>query len=424
MVNFMAEGRASFPVPIAVGGVVSTDRTRTLAGSRLATLATDTLWVSFIFVACYATAPFKELGLERLFWLGADVTVMAFLLYQTSKFARILGDNLVVLSWPVLACMSALWSVTPSISLYQGVQLLLTVLVGFYLCMYASLERILQLLFAALLAAAVLSALYVVGSPGRSVGTGGEWLGIFPHKNVLGHMMVLLIITGLCLFLQGWRPRLTAIAIVFGTALLLLSRSGVALAAMAIVLAPLTLAILVRMGWVAFSMMIGLLLIALSASLLVAEFYRFDIIQYAFDVLGKDATLTGRTILWEFGWEAYSQRPWLGYGFKGYWESPSTTVTLLRLVIGQDLWFFHNNFIDVAVAFGTLGPIMLALGLSVAFFSAIRWFIVEPQYVNLWPILFLVFVLVLTNVENPLFQNHGIHQLLFVVAVAGTKRTP
>jgi exopolysaccharide production protein ExoQ len=410
------------PLPNALGGVIGADRGRTLRGSRLGRLATDALWVAFIFVACYATTPVKDLALERYFWLGADAAVLAVLLYQTSKFVRILIDNLVLLSWPILACMSAVWSVAPGMSLYHGVQLLLTVLVGLYLCMHTSLERIMQLLFVALLATAVLSALYVVGSPDTSIGTGGEWLGVFPHKNVLGHMMALLIITGLCLFLQGWRPRLTAFGIAIGTALIVFSRSGVGLVAVAIALAPLPLAILLRTGWIAFGIGLGLLLIALSANLLAVELYHIDMVQYVLDWLGKDATLTGRTLLWEFGWEAYSERPWLGYGYKGYWEDPSTTARLLRLVIGQDLWFFHNNFIDVAVAFGTLGPIALVVGLGFAFFSTIRAFLQDPQYVKLWPILFLILVLVLTNVENPLFQNHSIHQLLFVVAVVGTQR--
>jgi O-antigen ligase len=192
----------------------------------------------------------------------------------------------------------------------------------------------------------------------------------------------------------------------------LLSRSSVGLVALAIALAPLPLAILQRTSWSAFSIAIGVLLIALSTSLFVIEFYRIDIVQYVLDVLGKDSTLIGRTLLWEFGWQAYNDGPWLGYGFKGYWESPAATTTLLRFVIGQDIWFFHNNFVDVAVAFGTLGPITLALGLGFGFFSTIRAFLRDPQYIKIWPILFLVFVLVPTNVENPLFQNHSIHQLL------------
>ena len=418
----MAESRTPLPLPNALGGVIDADRRRALGSFRLGRLATDALWVAFIFVACYATTPVKDLALERYVWLAADITVFAFLLYQTSKFTRILSDNLVVLSWPILACMSALWSVAPAISLYHGVQLLLTVLVGCYLCIYASLERILQLLFVALLLTAVLSALHAIASSGTTIGAGGEWRGLFPHKNVLGHMMALLILTGACLFLQGWRPLLSGSGILIATAMILLSRSGVGLVAIVIVLAPLPLAILFRTGWIAFSIAIGLLLIALSTTLLAAELYHIDVVQYVLGVLGKDSTLTGRTLLWEFGWEAYNERPWLGYGFKGYWESPSTTATLLRFVMGQDLWFFHNNFVDVAVAFGTLGPIALAAGLGFGFFSTMRAFLQDPQYVKLWPVLFLVFVLVLTNVENPLFQNHSIHQLLFVVAVVGTQR--
>ena len=37
--------------------------------------------------------------------------------------------------------------------------------------------------------------------------------------------------------------------------------------------------------------------------------------------LGKDATLTGRTDLWEFVKICISQRPLLGWGFSAFWLS-------------------------------------------------------------------------------------------------------
>ena len=252
--------------------------------------------------------------------------------------------------------MSALWSVPPAISLYHGLQLSLTVLVGCYLCIYASLQRILQLLFVALLATALLSAVYVLASPYEAIGAGGEWQGLFPHKNVLGHMMALLILKAICLLLQGWRPLLSTFAIVVATAMICCPDQVSVWSHLLLHWLRCRLRILLRTSWSAFSIAIGVLLIALSTSLFVIEFYRIDIVQYVLDVLGKDSTLTGRTLLWEFGWQAYNDGPWLGYGFKGYWESPAATTTLLRFVIGQDIWFFHNNFVDVAVPSARLDP--------------------------------------------------------------------
>jgi O-antigen ligase len=85
--------------------------------------------------------------------------------------------------------------------------------------------------------------------------------------------------------------------------------------------------------------------------------------------------------------------------------------------MGQELWFFHNLFVEVAVAFGVVGPILLAAGLFAAFRRAITTFAAERSPVSLWPLLFLLFLVPYVLAENPLFQNHSLLQLLFVVAM-------
>jgi len=118
--------------------------------------------------------------------------------------------------------------------------------------------------------------------------------------------------------------------------------------------------------------------------------------------------------------EALHNRPWLGHGYKAYWDSPETSALLLRTVIGQDLWFFHNNFLDVGVAFGYVGILLLSAGLLLALYLTIKKSVTSREYAALWPPIYIVFVLVLSTAENPLFQNHSLHQLLFIVAVAGS----
>ncbi len=40
------------------------------------------------------------------------------------------------------------------------------------------------------------------------------------------------------------------------------------------------------------------------------------------------------------------------YGCKGYWSGVDSTAYLLKVVIEQDLWMFHNNFLEILVGFG------------------------------------------------------------------------
>ena len=230
-------------------------------------------------------------------------------------------------------------------------------------------------------------------------------MGVFPHKNVLGHMMCILTITGACLFMMGWRPLVTAGGVILALGLLYLSRSGTSLIALSIAFSVLPVAIALRLGPFALSIMIGVILIVGAAFLLAIEVSDVDLISAVLGLLGKDETLTGRTLLWDFGIDAFYSRPWLGFGYKGYWDSSDTPALLLRTVIGQDLWFFHNNILDVAVAFGVIGPVLLAAGLVVAFITAIKRLVNDRGYAALWALLYVVFVTVLCTAENPLFQN-------------------
>jgi exopolysaccharide production protein ExoQ len=383
-------------------------------GIGLRALLLDALWIVFLFGASSAPYPLGVTNVERYFWFPADLVVVVVAIAHKGEFLRLARRHTIFLTWPMLASISMIWSLTPWTSLYHGIQLFMTIMVGLLLCYYASLERILQLLFAALSVSAVLSVVYTLAN-GQ---LGAEWQGVFPHKNVLGHMMCLLIITGLCLFLTGWRP-LVAVSGIFGALVLLfLSRSGTAFIALAVALCVLPFVISLRTGFLPLALTIGLALIAIATSLLVVEVMDVHLFQAVLSSLGKDETLTGRTILWEYGVEAFNSRPWLGFGYKAYWDSSETSATLLRTVIGQELWFFHNNFMDVAVAFGFIGPVLLAAGLLTALFASVKRGAQSRGSAALWPVSYVAFVAVLTTAENPLFQNHSLHQLLLIVVAA------
>jgi exopolysaccharide production protein ExoQ len=294
----------------------------------------------------------------------------------------------------------------------------MTVMVSLCLCMTASLKHILRLLFLALLATAVLSALLAVASPRLALGISGEWQGVFPHKNVFGHMMAIMVITGTTLFLAGWRPLVSGSGIILALGALAMSRSGTAIIALAMVMMIVPLALTSRLGPIAISMTIGIILIVTSVGLLTVEALDLDPYKAGLKALDKDETLTGRTILWEFALDAFDTRPWLGYGYKAWWESPQTDAQLLRIVVGQDLWFFHNTFLDLAVAFGVLGPIALIAGLGQGVYRSIRNFAVGRDLVYLWPILFLALSIVYCFVDFVLFVNHSISQMLLVIAIA------
>jgi O-antigen ligase len=360
-------------------------------------------WILFVLVV--PTSPLiKPASLDQLAWLGCDLAAIVYFVHHPDRFRALLGTAPLILAWPILAIASAAWSLTPAVSAYHGLQLLGTVLAGFAMRDSLGLVRILKILFLGLFCGQVLSILASVAVPRLTYGLDGGWSGIYIHKNVLGSMMSLQLLCAACLFLQGWRRLLTATGFLLAMALLLKSHSASSLVAGLVGLAPLTAILAWRRG----NLFVGFCL-----GITVAVVYGNQIANSILNNLGKDATLTGRTILWQFGLDQFWREPFIGVGYQAYWESPLTTAPYLRFVIKQPLWFFHNNFVDVAVAFGSLGLILLASGLVDTLAKITKYFLSNPYYVQAWPILFFSQVMVFSSLECVLFLNHTLHQLLF-----------
>lgn len=393
------------------------DLYRSGAPSRTVQLVIDCFWIAFFIVACHGASRLRHLGIERLAWLAADFVALTFILLRPDAVIRLLRQNLILVSWPLLACASAFWSLTPAYSFYHGVQLFLTVLVGLCLTLTASLRHILVLLFVAITVTAMLSLAMVAISPWTAIDRSGEWLGVYTHKNVLGNMMGVMAITGVALFLSGWRPLVSGGGVVLALGLLALSRSGTAIVALAAVLALVPLLFTVTRGTLFVALAAGLALMAIAAAFGIFAMLDINPYTYGLEALGKDETLTGRTILWEFAVDAFQERPWLGYGYKGWWESAETDAGLLRFVVQQDLWFFHNTFLDLAVAFGIWGPIFLVMGLGVGVYRTVAAYAARRDPLLLWPIQYVALSIIYCSVDFVLFTNHSFGQMLFVIAV-------
>ena len=405
----MAAVRLAFRFPIGWAA-------RGVSLSAIGKLCTSALWVIFI-IGTSSAAPPNMSGIERLFWLPVDLLVVLLFLPNLNSFLTLMLNNWIMVSWPVLAILSTLWSLSPGVTLYHGLQLLMTVWVALMLCMSTNRLRLLQIVLAAIFCLQCLSVLAVL-LPRYGISPGGEWRGVFPHKNVLGMFMSLQIITAACLFLHGWRRNVCGAIIIFALGLLVMSRSGTSMLGTIVALSPLPFAICYRQGLQWLGLLLSVLMLAAGAALCALAIGDIDPFGLVLGSVGKDATLTGRTILWDIGITAFWERPLIGYGYKGYWESPDTTVQYLRLVIGQDLWFFHNNFIEVAVAFGVVGLALFVFGLAWALVKTARDFIWDREYTTLWSLLVVLFLVFLCLGENPLFSNHSLHQFFLVAALA------
>lgn len=77
------------------------------------------------------------------------------------------------------------------------------------------------------------------------------------------------------------------------------------------------------------------------------------------EFLGRDPTLTGRTLLWAWGIDAGMQRPWLGWGYVGYIGSAEAIMYAQRLqrFVNYEVPHFHNSYVQAFVELGALGVV-------------------------------------------------------------------
>lgn len=266
-----------------------------------------------------------------------------------------------------LVVLSAAWSVSPMDSLIYGAMAAGNILVACMMAAEYSLNQIARM-FLKVLTVLVLAgmAFALIGLEqvmdfdphARSNLLGGEKIrGFFQHNIMAGFYAATGAVLAMTL-LRGIRRVLVLTAfIVF--VVWAGSATGLLLAGAAVIIVPLAqllvpriplgglLAVLVPLGATA-----GALLNQVWVPLL--------------EAVGRDPTLTGRTVLWEWGLRAIAERPVVGWGFTGYFNSPQGAIPSLYVPEFDDyvIAHFHNSYIQTAVDLGLLGLLVLILVLG------------------------------------------------------------
>ncbi|MER8392002.1 O-antigen ligase family protein [Mesorhizobium sp. M1340] len=88
------------------------------------------------------------------------------------------------------------------------------------------------------------------------------------------------------------------------------------------------------------------------------------LMDFVLGLFGKDSTLTGRTYLWQQGWNAAQQSPMLGVGYAAYWVQGFSEAERLWnefYIAARSGFHFHNTYIETLVELGFVGATLLSL---------------------------------------------------------------
>src|SRR3546814_4454867 len=132
--------------------------------------------------------------------------------------------------------------------------------------------------------------------------------------------MVLLLLCCLLLFAQGWRRMTTLPCAALSLSLVAVSQSSTAIVMTLglCLLAPVLLTRNAPAPLRLLSYIAGLTVVSLALWRLLA--FDMDPVDLALTALGKERTLTGRSVLWAFALRMIEARPWFGNGSEAFWK--------------------------------------------------------------------------------------------------------
>lgn len=313
------------------------------------------------------------------------------------------------------AATSLLWTFDLSSTLIDLPTLAIAVFLGVVVASF-QVEVIGRGLLAGAACAALVSLAVAVVGPGigRSAEFGGALTGIYAHRNFLASVAVVGVALACGHLAHARRTRekwfLSLLLLIF-VAVCLSTLSGAAIAVSVVVVAGAVLL------WVFRS--IGSALRYALAPLAIVIFFGLFVpaavqnLENLTRLLGRDATFTGRTGIWEIVLNLAAERPVAGYGWGGVWRGE--VGDYVRAAFGWDTAnSAHNAFLDALLQVGLVGVGLLIATLLVAAARSVRLAMREARY--LWMPL-----VVLAVAVNSLSESQATRPLgLFLIALVSS----
>jgi len=303
-------------------------------------------------------------------------------LYHQEIYHFAIRNKLVVL-YVFIVLLSATWSVTPSSTVWYGIQLFITIGAAILIGISASPRQLVRGIFAAM--AFIILASVISGRQGPSA-AGMVLVGVTGGKTAIGLSAVALVGSGIAILFDRQQPLLYRLATLPSIPIgaYLAAHVQAATALVGLVVFPIAffgflgLRYLNVVGrWV----LIGALLVIAVPSSLAVYAYSDKLDQKILRVLNKDATLSGRTIMWAKADSWMQQSPLLGHGFRAFWTSGSSdSLGILHFFSLTDPRAFqlHSTIKEVRVDTGWVGLLGFSIAAAIFVYHVIAFVFLYP----------------------------------------------
>lgn len=311
--------------------------------------------------------------------------------------------------------ISVFWSVDPRVTFSQGTAYLFVVIGAIGLVKALDSDELMDLIALICGLSAVASVWFVIFPEPVAI-TGGDFRGIFSQKNVLGQVMAGGVLAALHCMRVGAGRRFRYICIIALCAVLaLMSRSSTSVLTIFVFF---YLDILGRLYLRGSTRIMSICLAFCSVIIVVFFTISPDLIL---ELLGKDATLTGRTLIWPYVIDSIGDKPLLGWGYLAFWSSQNPAAMQIQLVEARiyGLEFMianaHNGLLELLLDIGLVGTCFFIFLWLRNFVMALKCISGPANRFGLSSLLLLIGILIVGASEEVLLPAGQIWTSLFFV---------
>jgi exopolysaccharide production protein ExoQ len=299
-----------------------------------------------------------ETPILRLIWLPVYAVTAGLIVFRFEKIIRAWPAWLMVGGLVGLAYVSQYWSIDPGVTDRRVIALAINSAFAVYLGAVFRDAALPRVLMHTCLVMAVGSLIMVFAFPRIGVhqyDNAGLWRGLWYEKNQMGLVMVVGAVSAAAslaadhLAGNGRKPWVALLTFALTTLLVVATQSKTSLLCWMLGVGMVGGWWTLKQGGAAVTVAAVWLGVVIAA---VGTWFWNTDSAAILEALGKDPSLTGRTLIWEALMRKVAERPWTGYGFSAFWGVDSIPAREIRLETQWPVPSAHNGWIDLLVQLG------------------------------------------------------------------------
>jgi exopolysaccharide production protein ExoQ len=334
--------------------------------------------------------------------------VLMYCLLFPIRLYRALTWNLIPWIIVLFGFLSVIWSEQPAQSARAAPQIAVTVLAAIMFAQGLRARSFLAICMYAFIASIVANLYFPF---------------IFGSKNQVGLALALMMLSSFWVMLDNQQPKLCRIIALLAflaapSMLVNASSEGAILAGGLALLTSLVPFLLRRLHSTTRMFLVGSGVFVAISALGIALLAIDNLSVVLLDSIGKDSSLTGRTLLWSSAASIIADHPF-GLGLQAFWVEGNTQAIRFweaNYIKDHYGFHFHDLWLETGVELGLIGILIAAGTTLVVFFSVWRWVLRDPGPESCFFAGFVSFILSRTLGEVELYFQFSMTSIIFLAA--------